>query len=83
MDIIKKTLAILIILSLALIFGCAKKEEPAAEVEDTATEEAEVLAAQELTPKEELGRRLFFDSRLNYAVENDSFGFFDVACGEV
>ncbi len=65
MDIIKKTLTILIILSFALTFGCAKKEEPAAESEEPAAEEAEVLAAQELTPKEELGRRLFFDSRLS------------------
>ncbi|MFC2164670.1 cytochrome-c peroxidase [Acidobacteriota bacterium] len=61
----KKTLAILIILSLALVFGCAKKEEAVAETEDVAAEETEILAAQELTPKEELGRRLFFDSRLS------------------
>jgi cytochrome c peroxidase len=65
MEIVKKTLAILMILSLALVFGCAKKEEPPAETEEAATEEAEVLAAQELTPKEELGRRLFFDTRLS------------------
>jgi cytochrome c peroxidase len=53
------------ILSLAFVFGCAKKEEPAAEMEEAAPAEAEVLAAKELTPKEELGRRLFFDSRLS------------------
>jgi len=64
MDIMKKTLVILTILSLALIIGCAKKEEPGAE-ESAAAEEVEVLSAQELTPKEELGSRLFFDTRLS------------------
>jgi cytochrome c peroxidase len=65
MDIMKKAIVLLAILSLAFLFGCAKKEEPAAETEETAAGEAEVLAAQELTPKEELGRRLFFDTRLS------------------
>jgi len=65
MDIVRKSIVALSILSLAFIFGCAKKDEPAAEIEETAAGETEILAAQELTPKEELGRRLFFDTRLS------------------
>jgi len=65
MDIVRKSIVALSILSLAFIFGCAKKDEPAAEIEETAADETEILTAQELTPKEELGRRLFFDTRLS------------------
>lgn len=43
---------------MALILGCTKKEE-------TVAEKQEVVTAKELTPKEELGRRFFFDASLS------------------
>ncbi len=38
MDFMKKTLTILTVLSLVLIFACTKKEEPAVEKEDAVAE---------------------------------------------
>lgn len=58
MVIMKRIVIIFTILSVALIFGYNKKEE-------TVAEEQEVVTAKELTPKEELGRRIFFDTSLS------------------
>jgi cytochrome c peroxidase len=56
---ITKTLIIFsTVFALIFIFGCTNKE-------DVAPVEKEELAAQELTPKELLGKRLFFDANLS------------------
>lgn len=56
--IMKRIVIFFTILSVALIFSCTKKEK-------TVAEEQEVVTAKELTPKEELGRRIFFDASLS------------------
>jgi cytochrome c peroxidase len=58
MKITKKLLIFSAIFALIIVFGCTKKEE-------AAPAEKEELAAQELTPKEMLGKRLFFDANLS------------------
>ena len=58
MVIMKRIVIFSTILSVALILCNTKKEE-------TVAEEQEVVAAKKLTPKEELGRRFFFDPSLS------------------
>jgi cytochrome c peroxidase len=58
MNITKKALVFSAIFALVFVFGCSKKEK-------VAPVEKEELAAQELTPKEMLGKRLFFDANLS------------------
>jgi cytochrome c peroxidase len=57
-NIIKRTLICFAVLAIIFAFGCSKKE-------DIVPAEKEELVAQELTPKEMLGKRLFFDVRLS------------------
>lgn len=58
MNITKKLLIFSAIFALVFVLGCTKKE-------DAVPVEKEELAAQELTPKEMLGKRLFFDANLS------------------
>jgi cytochrome c peroxidase len=58
MKITKKLFIFSAIFALVFVFGFTKKEE-------VAPVEKEELAAQELTPKEMLGKRLFFDAKLS------------------
>ena len=58
MNITKKILLFSAIFVLIFVFDCSKKEE-------VAPVEKEELAANELTPKEMLGKRLFFDANLS------------------
>ncbi len=58
MNITKKLLIFSAIFALVFVFGCTKKE-------DAVPIEKEELTAQELTPKEMLGKRLFFDANLS------------------
>jgi len=61
MKITKNLIIFSAIFALVFVFGCSKKEE-------IAPVEKEELAAQELTPKEMLGKRLFFDVNLSTPV---------------
>jgi cytochrome c peroxidase len=58
MKITKNMLIFSTILALLFVFSCTKKE-------DVIPAEKEELAIQELTPKEMLGKRLFFDANLS------------------
>jgi cytochrome c peroxidase len=58
MKIAKKLFIVSTIFALVFVFGCTKKEE-------AQPVEKEELVAQELTPKETLGKRLFFDANLS------------------
>ena len=58
MKITKNLIIFSAIFALVFVFGCSKKEE-------VAPVEKEELAAKELTPKEMLGKRLFFDANLS------------------
>jgi len=58
MHIFKRLVSIMTIASLSLLCSCAKKEEPEAEALET-------VEAEQLTPKEQLGMKLFFDTRLS------------------
>jgi cytochrome c peroxidase len=58
MKITKKLLVFSAVLVLVFVFGCTKRE-------DVTPVEKEELAVLELTPKEMLGKRLFFDANLS------------------
>ncbi len=58
MNIIKTTLICFAIFAIIFAFGCSKRE-------GVVPAEKEELAAKELTPKEQLGKRLFFDVNLS------------------